>query len=59
MVPHRSWDWIRSHYPIQPGYLDEVEGYLKNGERANLVRGETVVEMPDDMEFPEKYKEAE
>ncbi len=44
----RSWEWIRSSYPIStPSYFDEVEGYLKQGLRANLVRGDHPVTVAD------------
>jgi Fic family protein len=53
MREHRSWEWVRNHYPVRADYLEEVEGYLKAGQAANLVRGETVVNIPEDMKFPE------
>jgi hypothetical protein len=52
MIPHRSWEWIRSHYPIRSDYFDEIEGYLKAGQRANLVRAETDIDIPADSTLP-------
>ena len=52
LLEHHTWDWVRNQYPVREGYVAEVEGYLKAGERANLVRGAAVMEVPDDTEFP-------
>jgi hypothetical protein len=46
---HRSWGWIRNSWPIaNPAYFDECEGYLKQGFRANLVRGEHLLTVDDE-----------
>jgi hypothetical protein len=43
---HRSWEWIRNYWPISNrSYLDECAGYLQQGVRANLARGEHSVEV--------------
>lgn len=52
MSPHRSWEWVRNQYPVREDYLNEVEGYLKAGELANLICGNIVIDLPDGMEFP-------
>ena len=44
----RTWEWIRSAFPLSNmGYFDECEGYLKQGLRANLSRGEHVIYLDD------------
>jgi hypothetical protein len=52
MHSHRSWEWIRGHYPVPVYQFEETEGYLKTGARANLVRGNIIIEVPDDTTFP-------
>jgi hypothetical protein len=43
---HHSWEWVRGRFP--GARLDEVEGLLKAGKAAILLRGVHPVDLPED-----------
>jgi hypothetical protein len=44
----RSWEWIKNNYAIsKPAYFEECEDYLKDGHKANLVRGEFPIDIQE------------
>lgn len=59
IVPHRSWDWIRQHYPIRPESLLVAEGSLKDGKPFNLPPAEVWVNLPDGVNWPNRLDFAE
>jgi hypothetical protein len=54
----RTWDELRTRYMLAPSYAQECEMKLRNGQPAELYRGETPIEMNDSFVLPESWKEA-
>ena len=54
----RTWDELRARYMLASGSAEDCEIKLRNGQPAELYRGETPIEMNDNFVLPESWKEA-